>query len=650
MRLFHGRHLWRTTTVAVAGSLLMAACSSTTTPPPTSKGGIVTYAELPSTPPNYIFPMESGVYLDVNNAGQFSSIMYLPLYWFGKNGQPVLNKTLSLAYPPVFSHNNTVVTVNMKHWVWSNGQPITARDVLFWMNLLGAVTDPGAPTVGSSSAPGPGWGESVPGGFPQNVVSYQQTGTYSIVFHLNASYNPVWYLDNQLSQIFPLPQKAWDELSSSGPIGNYDTGAQARIPAPSSMGLPANSYVPAQPGTATSGALGVAQFLNSQSQDLGTYQTNPLWQVVDGPFRLTQFTTSGFVKMVPNKDYSGSPKPSISAFEEIPFTSDTAEFNALHSGSLTIGYIPPQDLGQRAALQKQEGYSYNPWYVFGVNVSPYNLTNPVVGPIFRQLYFRQALQSLVNQPEFIKAFGGGVGTINNGLVPTYPPGNPDASPLESGRQLYPYNPASAVKLLKDHGWTVNPGGVSVCAHPGTSSTDCGAGIKAGQAANFSLLYDSGSTQLANEMAAMQSTMKAKAGISVTLSQAPFAQVIGESFTGCTFAAPCKTWDIVDWGVSDTWTYGVLPTGGVFFSAGGVNAGDYTTPTLTADIAATHTAATPSAERSALFRYEDYVARQLPMLLLPNGPFQLTMYKSNLKGLVPQGIFSDLYPQYYSFSH
>jgi peptide/nickel transport system substrate-binding protein len=334
---------WRTGAVAAAAALDLAACSSATPSPTSAHGGTVTYAELPGTPPNYIFPMESGVYLDDNNAGQFSRIMYLPLYWFGDNGQPVLNRTLSIAEPPVFSDHNTQVTVTMKHWVWSDGKPITARDVIFWMNLLSAASDPNAPAIGNSSAPGPGWGEAVPGGFPENVVSYAQTGTYSLVFHLNSSYNPTWFLDNQLSQIFPLPTASWDRLSASGPVGNYDLSAQSRtLLATSSSQTCTNCYIPANPGTATSGALGVAQFLNLQSQDLSPYATNPLWQVVDGPFHLTQFTVGGFVKMVPNRAYSGSPKPAISAFEELPFTTDTAEFNALRSGGLTIGYIPPR--------------------------------------------------------------------------------------------------------------------------------------------------------------------------------------------------------------------------------------------------------------------------------------------------------------------
>ncbi len=636
---------WRTVGVALAASLLVAACGGSSSPPKSSSGGTVTFAELPGTPPNYIFPMMSGAYFANANLYQFSNFMYLPLFWFGDTGKPVFNPGLSLANAPQFSDNNTVVTITMKHWQWSNGTPVTARDVILWLNLLSAVTDPQAPSVGSSSSPGPGWGAAVPGGFPQNVVSYHQTGTYSLTMKLNNSYNPTWYLYNELSQVFPLPQASWDKLTVSGTVGNYDAAAETRTTLPNTS--PA-WYVPQDPGTATAGALGVAQFLNSQSEDPSTYTTNPLWKVVDGPFLLNQFTTSGFARFVPNKSYSGSPKPSISAFELEPYTSDTAEFNALRSGSLTIGYIPTQDLNQKATLEKQQGYSFSPWYGFGFIFFPYNYTNPTVGPIFKQLYFRQAFQSLVNQPQYIKQFDAGIGKIENGPVPIYPPGNADESSLEAKGQVYPYDPTKAVSLLKDNGWTVNPGGVSYCSKPGTAAGDCGAGITANQQANFNLLYATGNTEAANEMAALQSTLKAKAGINLTLSTQPFAQVIGTAFGGCTIATPCSDWQLANW--LGGWTYSpdYLPTGGeLFATGGGSNGGDFSNPTNDANIAATHTAASPAAEVAALVKYQNYLAQQLPVVYLPETPLQLTMYKSNLKGLVPQDVYDIIYPQYYS---
>ena len=635
---------WRVVGLAALATLLLAACGAATTGNKTTSGGTVTWAELPATPPNYIFPMMSGPYFGNQNLYQFSNEMFLPLFWFGDHGQPVFNPQLSIGNQPVFSDGNRVVTITLKHWQWSDGQPITARDVIMWLNLLSAATDPNAPAVGSNSSPGPGWGASVPGGFPENVVSYQQTGTYSLTLHLNNSYNPTWYLYNELSQVFPLPQQSWDRLSTSGPVGNYDATAQARVALPSTS---PSWYVPADPGTATTGALGVAQFLNSQSEDEGTYATNPLWQVVDGPFRLAAFNTDGYCRLVPNKSYSGSPKPSISAFVEEPFTTDTSEFNALLSGTVTIGYIPTQDLASRPRLAKL-GYNFAPWYGYGFVYFPYNYTNPTVGPIFKQLYFRQAFQSLVNQKEYIQQFDGGFGQVEAGPVPLNPPTNPFQSPLEKAGQMYPYDPTKAVSLLRDHGWTVVPKGVSYCSNPGEGANQCGKGISLNQQLSFNLLYASGNTEQTNEMEALQSTAKAQAGINLTLSTEPFQQVIGTAFGGCSYSTPCSDWQMANW--LGGWTYApdYLPTGGELFATGaGSNGGDYSDPTNDANILATHTAPNQAAEIQALFKYQDYLVKQVPVVYLPETPLSLTMYKSNLKGLVPQDGFGVIYPQEYS---
>ena len=648
MRSISKLSFWRTAGVATAAALFVAACGGTTTAPKTVSGGVVTFAEGPSAAPNYILPLASGSYFSVTNGADFSQAMYLPLYWFGNTSEaPVFNSGLSIADAPVFSNDNKTVTITMKHWQWSNGTPITSRDVIFWLNLLSAALDTNAPVVGTSNAPGPGWGAAVAGGFPTNVVSYKATGTYSLEMQLNASYNPKWFLYNELSQIYPLPQASWDELSTSGPIGNYDAAAEARSPI---SGTSPTQYQPTNPGTGTSGALGVAQFLNLQSQTLSTYSTNPLWQVVDGPFKLSQFTTSGFVKMVPNKNYSGSPKPTISAFEEEPFTSDTAEFNALHAGSITIGYIPRNLVSEAASLEKAQGYTLAPWNDFGFVYFPYNFTNPTVGPIFKQLYFRQAFQSLVNQTEYVKDFLGGYGSVGNGPVPTYPRNNPDESTLEASGQVYPYSPSKAVSLLKDNGWTVNPGGTSVCKKAGSASGDCGTGVAAGAKASFTLLYESGVPSLTNEMEAMQSAMKQYAGIDLTLSTAPFAQVLSTTFgSACTDAKPCSNWELADWGGGWVYAPDYLPTGGELFQTGASsNPGYYNSPEANSLIAATHTAPTAAAETTALFNYENYIAKQLPVVYMPNDPYQLTMYKTDL-GHYAQGVFDEIYPQYYAFS-
>lgn len=625
-------------------TVLLAGCAGGAATSTGYSGRIVTFAEQPGQPPTYILPLESSAEESNANFAQFSNILYPSLYVFDATGKPAVDASLSVAKPPVFSDNNSVVTIQLKHWLWSNGQPITSRDVIFWMNLLSAVTDPNAPTVGSGTAPGPGWGFLVPGGFPENVVSYSASGQYTVTLRLNASYNPTWFLFNELSQVTAIPQAAWDRLSAGGPNGSADTSAQTRVPLP---GTSPTLYVPQDPGTATTGALGVAQFLNLQAQDLSTYATNPLWKVVDGAFTIATFTSQGFVKLVPNKDYSGSPKPVIKAFEELPFTSDSAELLAVRSGSVTIGYLPPEDASQKATIEKQKGYSFSPWNVYGIGYASYNFTNPKTGPMFDQQYFRAALQSLVNQHQYLSQFEGGYGSVTDGPVPISI-ASQYASPLERSGGPYPYDPAKAVSLLKSHGWKVVPGGTSYCAAPGSGSGNCGQGIAGHQSAAFTILYASGNTAGSDIVQALQSEARQSAGIDISLKAVPFTQVIGTEFGGCSKTTPCSNWDVADLFVG--WTFGpdYLPTGGEILGTGaGSNAGYYSDPVNDGNITSTHTAASASAETAALFRYEDYLARQLPVMWMPIPPLQLTMYKSGLRGVNPQGIIDQVFPQLYS---
>jgi peptide/nickel transport system substrate-binding protein len=546
----------------------------------------------------------------------------------------------------VWSDKNTVVTITLKHWYWSNGTPVTARDLMFWMNLASATSDPNAPFIGSSTSPGPEWAGETPGEYPLNIVSYSQTGRYSVTLKLNASYSPIWYEYNQLTEIVPMPQAAWDKLSANGPVGNYDESAQTReILTGTTPATPAQ-YVPQDPGTADSGALGVAQFINVQSQDLTTYATNPLWQVVDGPFKLTQFTPDGFAKLVPNKHYSGAVKPTISALEELPFTSGAAEFDALRSGALTIGYIPQEDLPQAGGLERSQGYKFSPWDAQVFDYMPYNFTNPTVGPLFKQLYFRQAIQSLVNQRQYVKSFFSGIGVAENGPVPEVPKGSPYLSPLAAHGQVYPYSPSKAVNLLKSNGWKVVPGGASYCMHPGSGSGECGTGILAGEKARISILYGSGVATIADEVEAMQSALKRVAGIDLSLSSSPANQVGAVVFDGCTFAAPCSTWDLAYFG-NPSWTYTGLPTLELnFLSGSSSNPGDYSSATNDRNIFAADRAPSAAATVKAYFVAEDYLARQLPVVYVPEEPAQLTMYKKGLSGFAPQVANLWISPQTY----
>src|SRR6185312_2171574 len=219
----------------------------------------------------------------------------------------------------------------------------------------------------------------VPGGFPDNVVSWKALGPSTIQLRLDASYNPFWFTYNELSQITPLPI-AWDRTSLAGPA-----------PSPAAVHLP---------DTTPAGARAVYKFLDGEARKVSGYASSPIWSVVSGPWKLASLTSNGTATFVPNPHYSGPDKPRLARFVELPFTSAAAEFNVLRAGratggpgssgqQVTVGYVPSNDLPQQPALRAQ-GYQLVRYFPFGFNYLEPNFNNPKVGPVFRQLYFRQA--------------------------------------------------------------------------------------------------------------------------------------------------------------------------------------------------------------------------------------------------------------------
>ncbi|MGH9029714.1 MAG: ABC transporter substrate-binding protein, partial [Acidimicrobiales bacterium] len=220
-----------------------------------SHGAVVTLAEGAQGTPNYIMPFVTGA----NNAEANINLQYQmwpTLYTISTTTSVnAINSTLSLAAPPVYSDGNTQVSVTLKPWKWSDGTPLTARDVTFFMNIL---------KVEKTK-----WSSWAPGNMPTNVVSWTTKGTSTVVFKLDKAYNPTWFTDTELANIVPMPQQAWDKESATGAVGTYDTTA--------------------------AGAKAVYTFLKKAGEDTATYDTNPLWQVVDGAWKMKQYTSNSFV-------------------------------------------------------------------------------------------------------------------------------------------------------------------------------------------------------------------------------------------------------------------------------------------------------------------------------------------------------------------
>ncbi|HUA28821.1 MAG TPA: hypothetical protein VMC03_08040, partial [Streptosporangiaceae bacterium] len=122
-------------------ALIMAGCTSSSNPSATggtpTTGGTAVFAEQPSDTPNYIFPFTSSSFISISNLNDFSWLLYRPMYWFANGTQPTFNPSVSVANPPTFS--GRTVTITLKNWKWSNGTPVTASDVMFWINMMLAV-------------------------------------------------------------------------------------------------------------------------------------------------------------------------------------------------------------------------------------------------------------------------------------------------------------------------------------------------------------------------------------------------------------------------------------------------------------------------------------------------------------------------------
>lgn len=570
-----------------------------------SADATVTYGLPPNEIPNSIFPMPSLV--SNANLFQLQYLLYRPLYWFGTGSSPAYNAKYSVAKTPVYSNGGLTATFTLKPYRWSDGQPVTNRDVEFWMNLL--------------EANKARWFAYVPGAFPDNVasMSFPTSTPDQFSFTFNKVYSRTWLLYNEFSQIIPIPQQTWDVTSATSAIGNYDE--------------------------TPSGATAIFDYLTAQSASVSTYATNPLWRTVDGPWILTGYSSgTGFAVFTRNADYAGPHRGNVTKFEEVPFTSAAAEFDALRSGQLDYGYIPSEDLSQSSYF-KAHGYTLSNWVPWGINSIVVNYTNPQVGPLFSQLYIRQAFQRAIDQPEISRD------VFKNTAYPTYgpvpvKPVSPFLSKVEKSNP-YPYSLSAAKELLQKHGWAIHPNGTDRCIKPGTASDECGRGIPKNKELSFTQEYASGSTPFSAAVQVMKSAWS-QIGIQVALQTKP-TNVIFLNLGPCSHGKGGCSWQMANIGSpgsTPTYSPNYYPTGELYFATGAVtNVGGYSNATMDTLIRAT----TSSSSAAVYDRYENFTATQLPDLWEPNFYYQQSEISNKLKGAVPQNPNLNINPEMWTVS-
>jgi peptide/nickel transport system substrate-binding protein len=389
--------------------------------------------------------------------------------------------------------------------------------------------------------------------------------------------------------------------------------------------------------------------MTAQAKNAKTYATNPVWGVVDGPWKLSSFSTAAsgpVTSFVPNTTYSGSPKPQLANYTYYAYTDDTTEYTALKTGGIDVGYVPPADLAPVSG--KQVLPSNNPLggafnlaadYVFGIQYFLINFNNPTLGPAYKQLYVRQAIQELIDQQGMIKSVDRGYGYPTSGGVPTLPTNQwvPSVQNSNGGAGPYPFSVANATSLLTSHGWK-NVGGVMTCQDP----SKCGPGVTAGTKLSMTMDYATGVQAFQQEVAIIKSDM-AQAGIQMNLVPQSFDTIIGESAPCKPTQASCK-WDILNFG---GWNFngpGFEPTGEPLFATGASsNSGSYSDPQEDKLIGLTHT----SDSLSVFQQYATYTAEQLPFIWMPNA-YTVAATSSKLANVGYNPLFTQL-PEYWYFT-
>ncbi|PSL02203.1 peptide/nickel transport system substrate-binding protein [Haloactinopolyspora alba] len=601
----HQPRLRRGRLLAAAGALsltlVLAACGDSGSAE--SGGGqdkdTITYALPPNATPNWILPMATPEYMATHNTAIKWTLWTPVVNVNGADGEVAMDAKGSLAESVEFSGDGRTATITLKDMSWNDGTPVSSRDVEFWFNLIKA----------NKAA----WGGYSEGRFPDNVAKWTVVDDKTFEITFDKVYNENWLLNNQLVNLYAIPQHAWDKTGDDGEIGDHD-----RTP---------------------EGAKQVWDYLIGEAKQTDTYATNPLWQVVNGPYTIEEWTSTGQVTLAENPEYDGDDPAHIPTVVLQPFTSADAELNALRSGEIDYGYLPASAIGQQEQFEAQ-GYRIDPWHGWAVTYMPYNFNNPDMGPVFRQLYARQAIQHSIDQKSIAEVIWHGTAEPTYGPIPQTPSSEFLSEAQKSNP--YPFDTDEARRLLEDNGWTIGDDGIAVCENPGTGQGQCGEGIEAGKRFEMNVLAQSGSNETDNMMAEIKSSLES-AGIALNIQSKPLNQVLGQSGQ-CTPDQQACSWQLSFFGTQGSWYFNAYPTGERLFGTGGTaNFGSYSNAEADRYIQKSLV----SNDQEAIRNYSELLTKDLPVVWLPEPAYQVSAIREGLQG-TGQDPLAEFFPQRWSW--
>ena len=189
--------------------------------------------------PNAVATLHPALYTGGAAEVQMMNLLYRPLIWVGKGMTITWDDSLASAIEP--NADDTVFTVTLKPYRWSDGRAVTAGDVVYDWTLIKEL--------------GAAYSQYGLGGVPDLIRDVRAVDAHHVAFETTRRVNPEWFELSAIGQFYALPRQAW-------------------------------------------GALSIAQQQTRQSEV-------PFYDVVDGPFRLAELALGRHAVFVPNERYGG---------------------------------------------------------------------------------------------------------------------------------------------------------------------------------------------------------------------------------------------------------------------------------------------------------------------------------------------------------
>jgi len=367
------------------------------------------------------------------------------------------------------------------------------------------------------------------GGMPDIVKQFKIIGPEEFQVVLKHQVNSQWFIMDGLGQFQPFPEHVW---------GKYT------------------------------------------SDEIYQHQSDVnFFQVVDGPLIPAKLNVGQDMVFTPNPHWPGGKLH----FDRLIFKfveSDGQTVEQLESGELDMINAP---MGLWNALQHVPGtHIVRLAPALGYNEIQLNLRNPKVS-FFRDVRVREAIADAIDQKQMIQLINHGLGEEHWEPVDSIPP---TFLPPAMKQGIYPvgYNPAHALELLKEAGYTRGPDGIMQ---------------KNGKTLSFTYLNLTGDTMI-EQMTVMNQAYLRRIGIDMKVRDIEFNQMLA------LLNDPHADWEAAGLGESAVG----YPSGEDLFKPGSFgNAGGYSDPTMDKLI----DESTNQPGLQGLYDYETYASAQQPVI-------------------------------------